>query len=86
MTEWKEKEQIILALNRIADNLGRIANGTKVKGRWQWQKVTIQGEETHAWFCSQCGSSPVGVVGKMNFCPYCGSKMQIEEENNGTDR
>ena len=50
MTDWKENErkQIINALNRIADNLGRIANGTKVKGRWQWQKVTIQGEETHA--------------------------------------
>ena len=80
MTDWKENERkhIIQALNRIADNLGRIANGTKVKGTWQWQKVTIQGEETHAWFCSQCGSSPVGIG---NFCPHCGSKIQIEEES-----
>lgn len=83
MTDWKENERkhIIQALNRIADNLGRIANGTKVKGRWQWQKVTIQGNETHGWFCSQCGSSPVGAVGKLNFCPWCGSRnLPIEGE------
>ena len=33
MTDWKESERkhIIQALNRIADNIGRIANGTKME-------------------------------------------------------
>ena len=83
MTDWRESErkQMIQALNRIADHLGRIANGTKIKGRWKWQKVTIQGEETHAWICSQCGSMPVGVVGTLRYCPWCGSRnLPIEGE------
>lgn len=82
-SSWSENErkQMINALNRIADNLGRLANRTKIKGKWQWQKCTILGEEMHAWVCSQCGFMATGVaIDNARYCPNCGLKMQIDED------
>lgn len=83
MTDWKENErkQIINALNRIADNLGRIANGTKVKGRWKCGKFGSM----PIWTCSERGtlSKSDGRTELMRYCPYCGSEMENgTEENN----
>ncbi len=76
MTDWKENERkrMIQALNRIADNLGRIANRTKIKGRWKYGEFGSM----PIWTCSECGT--ISKSGEMRYCPYCGSEME-----NGTE-
>lgn len=75
--KWSEAERkyVIQALNRIADNLGRLANDDKVVATWQRKKFVVNGERVEAWFCSECNHS-LSAFTLTNYCPNCGSRME----------
>lgn len=54
----------------------------KHSGRWEWNN-----EDEFFYSCSNCGHKAYGntaeiVSGLYNYCPNCGAKMEVEENEN----
>lgn len=53
-------------------------------GKWSHDYIK-DGMEYNDWFnlhCSVCGETQREAWGKWNYCPYCGAKMDGEEQEN----
>lgn len=48
------------------------------KGRWEVM-YTCRGERLWGFECDQCGA---GSPKTSNYCPHCGCKMEVKNENN----
>lgn len=55
------------------------------RGKWiETHRKNIWGSSTLVFECSACGKYTVGKKGitiKSRYCPNCGAKMDLEEEN-----
>ena len=51
-------------------------------GRWETKEYTIESDgwitEYREEVCSECGEEQIGIS---NYCPDCGAKMDLEEED-----
>ena len=51
-------------------------------GRWETKVYTTENDEWITEYreevCSECGEGQIGIS---NYCPNCGAKMDLEEEN-----
>ena len=51
-------------------------------GRWETKEYTIESDgwitEYREEVCSECGEGQIGIS---DFCPNCGAKMDLEEED-----
>ena len=52
-----------------------------VHGKWTTKRTQKHDGE---WYCTICDYEPIVMTDDMKYCPGCGAKMDLEE-NNGTD-
>lgn len=58
------------------------ADSKERRGRWEWNN-----EDEFFYSCSNCGHKAYGntaeiVSGLYNYCPNCGAKMEVKENEN----
>lgn len=53
-----------------------------VHGRWEY--IPGDGKFRAILICSRCRRN-VGEYDRFNYCPNCGAKMDLKEQQNGTD-
>lgn len=78
-------EEFATDTGRVKDFLNVLPSADVVEGRHgKWSHDYIKdGVEYNDWFnlhCTVCGETQRDAWGKWNYCPYCGAKMDDEEQ------
>lgn len=79
---WKQKRLSKGYTVMVIQDLPAAAVAPVVHGRWKYNT------DFYVWRCSECGENPhkgTGVVVSEEnlpaYCPHCGAKMDLEDEN-----
>lgn len=49
------------------------------RGHWIDEGFYAEGHSEHAFMCSKCSKHYIGYAGDFKWCPYCGSKNEVEK-------
>ena len=88
---WADDGRFYVDYQRVLDIINNELSADVVEvrhGKWSHNYVK-DGMEYNDWFnlhCSVCGETQRDAWGKWNYCPYCGAKMDEEEQGNEDKR